>query len=48
MSKSNVPFERAPLLGEHTDSVLTAELGLGEVELRGLHDQGVLRQAKPV
>lgn len=34
--------ERAPLLGEHTDEVLTEVLGLDGGQLAGLHDRGVL------
>ena len=45
LSASEVPFERAPLLGEHTDAVLIAELGLSEAELRDLHEKGAIRQA---
>jgi len=30
-----------PALGEHTDSIL-AELGLGEAEIRSLHDVGAV------
>jgi 2-methylfumaryl-CoA isomerase len=36
---------RAPLLGEHTDEVLASWLGLGEAELRDLHDRTVIRSA---
>lgn len=45
MSASEVPFERAPLLGEHTEQVLTAELGLDETELAGLKEKGAIRVA---
>ena len=45
MSASDVPFERAPLLGEHTDAVLGEELGLGDAQLATLREQGVIRQA---
>ncbi len=44
MSKSEVEFERAPLLGEHTDEVLAQELGLADPELRELREKGVLRE----
>jgi formyl-CoA transferase len=43
MSASQVPIERAPLLGEHSDEVLAGELGLGEAELRSLREAGVVR-----
>ena len=33
----------APLLGEHTDAVLRAQLGLDEAELKRLREQGVVR-----
>ena len=33
---------RAPLLGEHTDEVLSELLGLGEAEIGRLYDQGVV------
>jgi 2-methylfumaryl-CoA isomerase len=33
---------RAPLLGEHTDEVLTEVLGMSERELGKLHDRGVV------
>lgn len=34
-----------PWLGEHTDEVLAAELGLDDAELAGLHDRGVIGPA---
>ena len=40
-----VKQQRAPLLGEHTDEVLGALLGLGESELVELRDAGVTRPA---
>ena len=43
MSDSSVPIERAPLLGEHTDEVLSAELGVDADELRNLRDAGIVR-----
>lgn len=42
MSESAVEVTRAPYLGEHTDAVLEAELGLGSDALRDLRDSGVL------
>ncbi len=36
---SEVPLVRPPLLGEHTDEVLCAELGLSDEELQALRDQ---------
>ena len=43
MSKSDVPIERAPLLGEHSQDVLAAELGLGADEVASLCEAGVVR-----
>ena len=43
MSASDVPLECAPLLGEHTDEVLTTELGLTPAETGALRDSGVVR-----
>jgi crotonobetainyl-CoA:carnitine CoA-transferase CaiB-like acyl-CoA transferase len=45
LSASEVAFERAPLLGEHTEAVLSAELGLSTEELKSLRDAGVVKQA---
>ena len=42
LSESHVPMQRPPRLGEHTDEVLSAELGLGEPELAALRDTGVI------
>lgn len=36
------PETRVPWVGEHTDTVLAAELGLGRDELEGLRDAGVI------
>jgi len=36
------PETRVPWLGEHTDEVLSSELGLGTAELARLRDEGVL------
>lgn len=35
------PTRPAPLLGEHTDAVLSAVLGLSEAEIAGLHARGL-------
>lgn len=44
LSRTPLRHERsAPLLGEHTDSVLSERLGLSAQELRALHDRGVLK-----
>ena len=42
MSKSEVPMAAAPLLGEHTDEVLAAELGLSAEQVRALRDRGAI------
>jgi crotonobetainyl-CoA:carnitine CoA-transferase CaiB-like acyl-CoA transferase len=47
MSASEVPFERAPLLGENSDEVLRADLGLDDAALRALREDGVLGGAAP-
>ena len=39
--------ERAPLLGEHTDEVLAGVLGLGDIEIGRLHDQGIVAGPTP-
>ena len=44
MSGSDVPIERAPLLGEHTRQVLV-EAGLSAEEIDSLVDGGVVREA---
>jgi 2-methylfumaryl-CoA isomerase len=36
---------RAPLLGEHTDEILTEVLGLSEIEIGRLHDSGTVAGA---
>ena len=46
MTKSCVPLARAPLLGEHTDEVLTAELGLDAATLADLAAQCVTAPAR--
>jgi formyl-CoA transferase len=43
MSESDVPFTRAPLLGEHSDEILRADLGLDDEALRALREAGALR-----
>ena len=42
LSDSDVDITAPPRLGEHTDEVLAAELGLGEAELASLRDAGVI------
>ena len=42
LSKSSVAPVAAPLLGEHTDEVLSQDLGLSSVELSDLHARHVL------
>ena len=42
LSASDVPMQRAPLLGEHTDEVLGAELELDAGTLARLRDDGVV------
>ena len=39
------PIAAAPLLGQHTDQVLTEVLGLGEAEIGRLHDDGIVAGA---
>ena len=46
MSKSSVDPVAAPLLGEHTDDVLTEDLGLSVSEIQRLHEQQVLGDEK--
>jgi 2-methylfumaryl-CoA isomerase len=41
-SLDRVPVRRAPLLGEHTDEILSDVLGLSDVEVGRLHDGGVV------
>lgn len=45
LSKSHVDMERPPHLGEHTDQVLAAELGLDESRLAQLRDAGAIGDA---
>ena len=42
LSASEVPIQRAPLLGEHTDEVLEGMLGLDGATLEQLKAEGVL------
>jgi 2-methylfumaryl-CoA isomerase len=37
-----LPVRRAPLLGEHTEELLTGVLGLSQREIGALHDRGVV------
>jgi len=37
-----VPVQRAPVLGEHTDEVLSEVLGLGAKDIARLHDGGIV------
>ena len=46
LSDSNVPMTRPPRLGEHTDEVLTAELGLADAELTSLRTAGAIGDAQ--
>ena len=42
-SKSPVAYDRAPpLLGEHTDEILSAVLGMSEVDIAALHKSGAV------
>ena len=36
------PISPAPLLGQHTDQVLSEWLGLGDGEIGKLHDAGII------
>ncbi len=42
LSNGDVPFVRAPLMGEHTDDVLRADLDLEPAEITDLRDAGVV------
>jgi formyl-CoA transferase len=42
MSASEVPMQRAPLLGEHSDEVLEQELALPASECQRLREAGVI------
>ena len=37
-----VPVKPAPRLGENTDEVLASILGLGDGQIGGLHDRGII------
>ena len=39
---SNREVKRAPVLGEHTEQILTEDLGLGESEMGDLFDRGIV------
>ena len=41
LSDSPPDVQRSPLLGEHTDEVL-GWLGLGEADIKKLHDEGAV------
>jgi formyl-CoA transferase len=42
MSKSEVPIERAPYLGEHTDEIMQGDLGLDDEAIRKLRESNIL------
>ncbi|MCH8332800.1 CoA transferase [Candidatus Sumerlaeota bacterium] len=42
MSDCEIPAQCAPLLGEHTDQVLTGVLGLSDADLAALRDTGII------
>jgi len=42
MSRSEVAMQRAPTVGEHSDEVLRADLGLADDELAALREDGIL------
>ena len=42
LSNGDVPFVRAPLMGEHTDDVLRSDLALESAEIAELRDAGVV------
>ncbi len=42
MSESSVPIERAPLMGEHSDEILAADLGFTPDRLAQLREAGVI------
>jgi 2-methylfumaryl-CoA isomerase len=42
MDQVRLPTQPAPLLGEHTDEILTELLHLSDLEIASLHDRGVV------
>ena len=42
LSKSDVPVRRAPLLGEHSDEVLAADLALSAAQIEELRAAGAV------
>ncbi len=42
LANSEVPIEAAPLLGQHTNDVLSHELGVSESELSALREKDVI------
>ena len=42
MSASEVPLQASPLLGEHTNEVLSHDLNLGTGELGKLSEEGII------
>ena len=46
MSESKVALKAAPLLGEHTETVLREDLGLSDDEIQTLTDEGILAELK--
>ena len=42
MSNSHVEIKRSPLLSEHADEVLQADLGLDDATLQALHEAGIV------
>ena len=42
MSKSDIPLVRAPLLGEHTEEVLSDDLALSAVDMQEVEAAGII------
>ena len=42
LSESPIEYRPAPLLGQHTDEVLSDWLGYDDGQLEQLHDQGIV------
>lgn len=42
MSASQVPIQRPPLFGEHSDEILAEDLGLTADRLAELHEAGII------